>query len=80
MQTDRERQTGTMQTDRERQTGTMQTDSVRFTPEHVTLEAPPPSVSDHSQGVAVLADAQKGHMTHLTLPQGLITCLDDMTS
>ena len=50
---------------------------VRLAPEHVALEARRPSVSDHSEGVAVVADAQEGQVTHLALPQGLLLFLEN---
>lgn len=48
---------------------------VRFTPEHVTLESLRATIDDHSEGVAVVANAQKGEETYLTLPERLIAFL-----
>lgn len=48
---------------------------VRFTPEHVTLELLRAAIYDHSEGVAVVADTQKGEETYLTLPERLLPFL-----
>lgn len=48
---------------------------VRLTPEHVTLESLRAAVYDHGEGVAVVADAQKGEETNLTLPERLLPFL-----
>ena len=71
------RQVLVMQTDRSRQTGPHHAgglqrlgdvSGVRLAPEHVALEARRPPVGDHREGVAVVADAKEGQVTHLTLP------------
>lgn len=46
-----------------------------LTPEHVTLESLRAAVYDHSEGVAVVADAQEGEEAYLALPEGLLPLL-----
>lgn len=45
---------------------------VRLTPENVTLELLRAAISDHCEGVTVMADTQKGEEAHLTLPEWLV--------
>lgn len=55
--------------------GLREVSCVRLAPEHVTLKSLRAAVYDHSEGVAVVADAQKGEETHLTLPERLLPFL-----
>lgn len=48
---------------------------VRFTPEDVTFKLLCAAINNHSEGVAVMADAQKGEETYLTLPERLLPFL-----
>lgn len=41
----------------------------------MTLEPLRAAVYDHSEGVAVVADAQKGEEAYLALPEGLLPLL-----
>lgn len=55
--------------------GFRQVSSVGLTPEDVTLELLGAAVHDHSEGVAVVADAQKGEEAYLALPDRLLPLL-----
>lgn len=55
--------------------GFRQVSSVGLAPEDVTLELLGSAVRDHSEGVAVVADAQKGEEAHLALPDRLLPLL-----
>lgn len=46
-------------------------------PEHVTLEPLRAAVHDHSEGVAVVADAQEGEEAYRALPEGLLPLLSE---
>lgn len=55
--------------------GFRQVSSVGLAPEDVTLELLGAAVHDHSEGVAVVADAQKGEEADLALPDRLLPLL-----
>lgn len=55
--------------------GFRQVSSIGLTPEDVTLELLGAAVHDHSEGVAVMPDAQKGEEAYLALPDRLLPLL-----
>ena len=55
--------------------GFRQVSSIGLTPEHVTLKLLGAAVYDQSEGVAVMADTQKGEKAYLAFPERLLPLL-----